>query len=152
VSEDTIWFDAAAQTWRDTVTGDAITMPAGPPRWAYNAERHYYRDLRTGRFVAREQVRAWVGESIKASDTATDVLGRLVSNKSMRLDDWVLGMRAEIKREYTRQYLLGKGGMSQLTLSDRHSLGGLLRKQYAHLQNFAADIKAGKLSEVADAA
>ena len=67
--------------------------------------------------------------------------------------DWHEMMREEIKKEYLRQYVLGRGGKGSMTQADWGSVGGMLIEQYhgtkkhKGLDGFYAAVKAGDLSE-----
>jgi len=56
-------------------------------------------------------------------------------------------MREEIKAEYIRQYMLGRGGRAQMTSQDWGSIGGMIADQYRYLKDFAKLVAEGKLSE-----
>lgn len=56
-------------------------------------------------------------------------------------------MRQEIKDEYIRQYILGRGGREQMTSADWGSIGGDLAFQYRKLDEFTAQIEEGLISE-----
>lgn len=49
-------------------------------------------------------------------------------------------MRRRLKDAYIAEYVLGKGGVSQVTQSDYGRLGNMLKAQYKHLRNFLDDI------------
>jgi len=61
-------------------------------------------------------------------------------------------MREAIKDEYTQQYLLGRGGLSQMTQADWGSIGGMVADQYRYLGGFAREVAVGNLSEAQVAA
>lgn len=120
---------------------------AGP--WIWLPELKRYRDLPTGQFASADQVQAWVLDSMKASSVATDALSSMVSNRQVNLQGWTRAMREETKGETIRQYILGRGGLEQMTQVDYGSIGGMLARDYRFLDSFANDIAAGNLSEMA---
>jgi len=61
--------------------------------------------------------------------------------------DWRLLFREELKGEYIRQAILGKGGRAQMTQSDWGVIGNQLKFQYGKLDNFTKEIASGNLSE-----
>jgi hypothetical protein len=93
------------------------------------------------------EVRGFVEQSIAASGTAADDLARLVAGGGLSPADFSLLARQEIKEEYLRQYLLGRGGLAQMKPADYGSIGGMLKEQYKYFNQFAKDIADGKLSE-----
>lgn len=115
--------------------------------WDLNAKR--YRDSETGQFLSRERALEFVQASLDASGSATDTLASLAGAETPMIApaDWRNAMRQEIKDEYIRQYLLGRGGRDQMTATDWGSVGGMLKEQYGHLDAFAAQVDAGALSE-----
>lgn len=119
------------------------------PSWIWVGDLKRYRDLDTGRFVSGDQVLDWVSLSIGASDSAMDTLSQLLASGQLNVQGWERAMREEIKDEYIRQYILGKGGLEQMTQQDWGSIGGMLADQYRYLDNFADEVADGKLSELA---
>ena len=117
------------------------------PDWRWDGVANRYRDLDTGRFLSREKALSWVDACTRASDSFGDTMASLVSGGRVNAVDWLAGMRQEIKEEYIRQYLLGRGGLEQMTPSDWGSIGGMLKEQYSYLSGFYQEIAAGNLSE-----
>lgn len=116
-------------------------------QWSLSASR--YRDSVTGRFLSRARALEFVTASIAATDDVVATLGSFVASDtpSISSDDWRTAMRQEIKDEYIRQYLLGRGGIEQMTQADWGSIGGSLAEQYRRLDVFRDEIAAGELSE-----
>lgn len=122
-------------------------MPNGEPSYIWLPTLRRYRDTKTGRFVSRADVLTWSQRSISESaDHARGLAGALAAD-DVTLGRWQRDMRDQIKGEYIRQYLLGRGGRAQMTAADWGSIGGMCGHQYRFLDGFAADIAAGKLSE-----
>jgi len=129
--------------------------------WSWNEASHRYHDAATGRFLGRDEVLGYVQQSLDAARTApaitladgslstgTDLLSNLVGNGMLAPRDWHAQMREEIKQEYIRQYMLGRGGRAQMTSADWGSIGGMLKEQYTpYLRDFAKQVAAGELSE-----
>jgi len=110
--------------------------------------------------MSRTEVLGYVQQSLDSARTApastlvggvnssgTDLLSNLVSNGMMNPRDWHEMMREEIKREYIREYMLGRGGRGSMTQVDWGSVGGMLADQYRYLKDFAKLVEEGKLSE-----
>ena len=115
--------------------------------WIWTPQLQRYRDLQTGRFLARSRVLDFVSDSIRASDSSVSGLARMLASDQLDLGGWQTLMRQEIKDEYVRQYVLGRGGLSQMTQADWGSIGGQLKEQFSYLDKFAQEISAGNLSE-----
>jgi len=122
--------------------------------WQWSESIHRYRDKVTGRFASRDDVLSWVNESIAGSDTAVYDYSLLVDrdNPTISPTDWQEAMRKELKGEYIRQYVLGRGGVDQMTQVDWGSVGGMLAEQYKYLQVMAEQLEAGELTQAQVAA
>lgn len=116
--------------------------------WTWEENVGRYRNLTTGRFVSEKQVLSWVSESARSSSIVTDGLSRYLAADQLNVPGWETLMRQEIKDEYVRQYLLGRGGLSQMTQADWGSVGGMIADQYRYLDGFAREVAGGQLSEV----
>ena len=86
-----------------------------------------------------------------AMDGMADLARRLADHE-ITLGQWQQTMRDEIRAEVLRQYLLGRGGKSQMAPADRGSVGGVVADQYRYLDGFAARIAAGEHTEAQIAA
>ena len=108
--------------------------------WSWNENSHRYHDSATGRFLSKTEVLGYVQNSLDTARTApattlqgnvnsagTDLLSNLVSNGMMNPRDWHEMMREEVKREYIREYMLGRGGRGSMTSVDWGSIGGMLK-------------------------
>lgn len=119
--------------------------------WRYDPRARRYRDTETGRFLTQARSRELIEQSIQATQSPIDELARLVAEGRLAPQDWRERMRQEIKNEVIRQYVLGRGGLEQMTQSDWGSVGGIISDQYRHLDrkagNFYDEVAAGNLSE-----
>lgn len=109
--------------------------------YTYNAQRGQYRDTATGKFVKASVVTEFTTQSLRASG---DVAGGLVASArggDLGAKEFRTAMRQEIKGEYIRQYIAGRGGLVQMSKSDWSSLGGMLREQYKYLEGLVSDLK-----------
>lgn len=112
--------------------------------WQWDPRSARYRNLDTGRFVSQKQVAEWAALSIEASPVIR--WADQLASERLSVGAWQAQMRAEIKAEYIRQYLAGRGGLEQMTPRDWGSIGGMLAEQYKYLDGFAAEIASGNLS------
>lgn len=113
-----------------------------PVTWEPTSSR--YRG-ENGRFVSRETVLGYVRESIVASGDVTRTLAERVAGGQLSSREFLTVFKTEIKDEYIRQYVAGRGGLGSMTQSDWGKLGSMLKEQYKFADGFAADV--GKLSE-----
>ena len=115
--------------------------------WTWNLKAKRYQDASTGRFMARDEVLGLVQQSLDASGNVTDTLAGLAAGGQLAPGDWRDMMRSEIKGEYLRQYMTGRGGRAQMTYSDWGRCGAMLKAQYKWLEGFAEQVATGELSE-----
>lgn len=114
--------------------------------WRWEDETRRYRDQTTGRYMARSQVMSYVEESLAASGDASGALGTLAGEGRLSPADFARLGREEIKQEYLRQYMLGRGGRAAMMPSDWGTVGQQIKGQYAYFKTFAEEVASGKLS------
>lgn len=116
------------------------------PNWGYDPRVHNYRNLDTGRFVNRRKVLTWSDDFLETTQGNSDALCDLLINDQLTLGDWQGQMQELIKQTYISEYVVGRGGLEQMTPRDWGILGYDIRDQYQWLDKFAQDIAAGKVS------
>lgn len=116
------------------------------PEWIWLDEWKRYRDLETGEWLAGTRAREWARLAAAASGDATGMMATMVNEGQLNVSDWTLLMRDEIKDAYVQEYVLGRGGLDQMTQRDWGSIGGMLREQYRYLDNFAHQVADGEVS------
>lgn len=91
-------------------------------------------------------------DGIRAIDP--DDLAAQLSNGDISVQEWLIGMRQNVKEAYIAEYALGVGGIENMTFADYGRVGNMLAPhgQYKHLQRFAEQIQDGDLSEAQIAA
>ncbi len=119
-------------------------MPRRAP-YTWNPKAARYRDPATGRFINRTTVRQWVDRNIAASQGRIQSLSEQVREGSIDLGEWERGMREEIKRTQLGAEMLLRGGRNQMTAADFGRVGQRVRGQYAYLENFVAQLRAGEI-------
>lgn len=115
--------------------------------WFWSDAAYDYVDDGGGR-MGREKLLAFSSTSIQAAKDKTDLLAAQVAEGLISPDAWHEAMREELKGEYIRQYLLGRGGRNQMTAEDWGSVGGSLAEQYRWLDGFADQVAGGNLTEM----
>lgn len=120
--------------------------------YRFDPQSGRYRSTETGRFISRATALAYVDDSLRATALVVDTLATLVSEAQISPVDWRDRFRQEIKTEYIRQYLLGRGGREVMSQADWGSVGGMLKEQYGYLDGFFADIQNRDLTEAQIAA
>jgi hypothetical protein len=116
------------------------------PNFTYNSDTRRYRDADSGRFVSPTRL-------IEARDLFADsqiekagALASRLASGEITVQEWLLRMRREVKQSYLAEYILGRGGRNSMTQSDFGRIGHMLRTQYGYLQQFAEEVRAGRLS------
>lgn len=118
-----------------------------PAQWVWVPSVQRYRDLSTGRFLPRVQVLGYVDAAVAASSNASSLLGTYAAQGVLSPADFGDLFRQQLKQTYIQQYLLGRGGVSQMTAADWGSIGGMLREQGRHLDDLLAQLARGEISE-----
>jgi hypothetical protein len=84
---------------------------------------------------------------VAASNDVQLTLSEMVADQAISPGDWQSALRQEIKDNYLTQYFVGRGGREQMTPQDWGSVGGMIGEQYGYLEDFAAEVAAGDLSQ-----
>lgn len=107
-----------------------------------------FRDMATGRFVAESRVYGAIAEDYRGvlADRLTGLTERLVDG-SLPLDAWRDAFARELKDAHGIAAMAGKGGVNNMSPTDWGSVGGSLRREYAHLDGFAAGVADGTVSD-----
>lgn len=117
--------------------------------WVYFFDklgRPRYRNLATGQFLSASNVLALADEAIAVNGGGVAQASELLLADKLSVAEWVTAFRKQLKIEYSQEYLLGRGGIGQMTQSDYGRIGGLLRDQYRYLDRFAKEVAEGNLS------
>jgi len=101
----------------------------------------------TRRVLSRPAQRELSELDLDANQDRVADLAHALAEDSITVGEWELAMREEIKTAYIEQYLLGRGGVEQMTQADWGSIGGSLSESYSYLSNFSRQIANGELAE-----
>lgn len=108
-------------------------------------------DIATKTFISENGRRLSEGDLNEVRDQYLDSMSELVAAYSSNLDggSWTMpqyeeAMRKRLKDAHIAEYVLGRGGISQMTPSDYGRIGATLKKEYGYLRSFLDDIAAGK--------
>ena len=115
--------------------------------WKWNKTAGRYYDTDTGRFLSRARALEYVDESIAATESVVDTLAGYVADGFLAPDDFAVLAWEEVKEEYIRQYMLGRGGRAQMTQADWGSVGGSLSEQMRYFKPFMEEVAKGNLSK-----
>lgn len=97
-----------------------------------------------GRIVPRSAIRSALDQTIKAAGSEIRALAEALKAGNLTLIEWELAMREQLKLLHLATAALEKGGWAQLTQADFGRVGGILKREYGYLKNFANDIASGK--------
>lgn len=107
---------------------------------------------RAGTFVGDARMVQLRDQFIAAQKDPVNVLAGQIANRQISIQQWTESMRNEIKTNFINEYLLAHGGRESMTQADWGRIGQMVRTQYQYLDNFAADVAGGDMSEKAIAA
>lgn len=108
--------------------------------YVWNALQARYRDTATGRFVAKSTVLGYLQDSMAASSNMVGTLTDSYNSKSISSKDFMKAFKQEIKEEFIRQYIVGRGGLPSMDQSDWGRLGAMIKEQYNFANGFADDL------------
>lgn len=119
-----------------------------PWRWEAEIGRYGgYRETATGRFISQESVVDIVNESIDKVIIEVENLAGAVARGDITVGAWQQAMRDQIKQTYIWQAELAAGGRAHMTQQYWGVVGGRIYGQYRYLDNFAAQLANGQLTE-----
>lgn len=117
----------------------------GPVRWLFSQARGVFQRLRRV-FVPDPKTRDRYTER-KAEKAEAERLVEQVKGGEITIQSWQDGFRGLVKKVFTNQYTMARGGQKNMGAEDWGSLGGMIKKQYDHAQRFAQGLVEGNLSE-----
>lgn len=115
--------------------------------WVWNRTAKRYQNTDNGQFLSATRALELVEQSLASSGNRAAQLAELVTNGGIAPLDWRNRFGQELKEEYLRQSMLGRGGRLQMTPSDWGAVGRRLQPQYALLDDLALKISEGEFSE-----
>lgn len=114
--------------------------------WGWIAKARQFINRLTNQVLGRRNVNQIVNANITAHQADILALNDRLFTDAMSLTEWEADLRSQIKNSVIQQYLLGKGGQTQMTSTDYGSIGGMLAEQYGWLSKFSRQIANGELS------
>jgi len=109
--------------------------------WDNNVKRY----RRQGKFVSQDEVIKYREKYLEGETPINRQLATQLFDRQMTIGQFEEAIRDSLKRVYTVQFMLAKGGRHQMTQRDWGALGQILREQYHYLRNkFIADLVNGK--------
>ena len=126
---------------------EQLLLEAGPlPGYAYDPKSARYRNLETGRYVARREVLNLLAASTRAYER--ELRAGVAAFHRGQIDQSTFLARSMdlLKRQYVQNAALGAGGWDRLGAAEYGRLGGRLRSEYGYLRNFAQEIANGEVT------
>lgn len=114
-----------------------------PPKFYYNRKSQRYQYKESGRFVSEATVKRLTLELIDLLNGDLDTIGDLLVRKRISLATWEETTATTLKQLHVQEYVLGRGGIKNMTARDYGIIGNILREEYRFLRGFSQDLKAG---------
>lgn len=115
--------------------------------WAWSRTAKRYQNTDNGQFLSNERALELVDQSLAHSGNRVLRLAELAANNEIAPVDWRNQFRQELKEEYIRQSIFGRGGRDRMTPSDWGAVGRRLQPQYEMIDGITARIAEGEFSE-----
>lgn len=107
-------------------------------RWDERVKQ--YRNVQTGKFVKRQEVRAALDKMLDEAKEDAISLARDLQEGNITTSRWQAEMRDLMRNVHTAAGASAKGGWAQMTPSDWGFIGSELKREYQFLQNFAEQV------------
>lgn len=113
------------------------------PFWQWDTRAGRYRDRVTGKFISQQNLERLQRLHITLVERDITTIGELLKKGQLSLGGWQEATANALKTLHLHQYVLGRGGVAQVTPAEWLAVGRQLREQYTYLRNFAEDINRG---------
>lgn len=124
---------------------DAILASRMDAQWSYDRNVGRYRNEK-GKFLSQKAVAALVDERIARLNENLRKYTQMLLRGDITLDQWQGSVREAIKSAHIQAAIIGHGGREGMGSAEYGRIGQRLRAEYAYLQQFAADLMAGRIS------
>lgn len=112
----------------------------------YDKEVQRYRWADTKRFLSAEAVENLTVLKIDQIKQDLGTIGQLLIDRKINLQTWEKQTASTIKDLHLQFYLLGIGGLKQITQRDYGIVGQEMLNQYAYLRGFSEDLISAGMS------
>lgn len=116
-------------------------------RYEFSTEARRYRDTETGRFLGKAKVLELRDGFLDTQKSNVRSLAGKLSAGDLDLKGWEKAVRAEIKKTFLAEALLGCGGQNAMTARGYGTVGSQVKAQYKFLREFAREIAEDGMSE-----
>lgn len=136
----------AVVTGQTQFEGQARAVADASP-WSWSQSAHRYRNTSTGQFIGQSKMTDLRDEFVEAKREVAQSLASDLAAGKATIQEFEVAFRREIKSSFVDQYVLAKGGRSNMTQADWGAVGRMVRDQYGFAHDFAVDIANGQLSQ-----
>jgi hypothetical protein len=113
----------------------------------YTYDRNLQRYRRDdGKFVSAADIEDLTKYMIEKARVQMSAIANDLIEGKIELSEWTRQTALQLKEIHSQQYLLGRGGLKNMTQRDYGILGARLKKEYKYLNNFAIDIRDKEMS------
>lgn len=114
--------------------------------YTYSRPVARYRDISTGRFVARERILSLLDSQIASAESRLGAIVTAMHQRTLAPGMGQMLMRDEVRRLHLQNAALAKGGFDRLNATDYGRAGRQLRDTYQRMTNLANGIQAGEVT------
>ena len=147
-------FNTLVKDYKDLLTAEVLNMAdsdiletISEGDWTWDQDSKQYENTDTGEIIADDALLMIRDELIYIWHDRIRELAQQLVDGEVTIQSWLLRMQEEIISVYADEYMLSKGGYNALFEPDITILAEILLEQYTYLQDFAADIQQGTLSQ-----
>lgn len=113
------------------------------PGYAFNPDTGRYRNVSTGRFVARREVTSLLDNQIRSAESRLSDLTTAMHDGRLSPAAWQEHMGTELRRLHSQNRALAVGGWDRMRSADWGAVGGRLRPDYLRIERLAQDVANG---------
>lgn len=114
--------------------------------WGWIAKLRQYVNRLSNFVLRRSTLRSIVDANISSHQQDILALNQQLLSDAITVGEWQTSFQQHIKDSILQQYLLGRGGQTQMTQTDFGSVGGVYAEQLRWAKSFAQEIADGNLS------
>lgn len=116
------------------------------PLFTWDKKTRQYRKP-NGRFIGVKEMTTLRRDYLSREQDIAKGLTAQLFRKDITMQDWYSGMRQQLTRTISTQFVLARGGRSQMTQRDWGLVGSIVKEQLPFLNNFSQQIADGNFTE-----
>lgn len=110
--------------------------------WKYDKATKSFVD-EFGRLMGEAELAEVRDHYLDSMSELLESYGKNLAEGRWPISQYEAEMRRRLKDAHIAEYVLGRGGVAQMTPSDYGKIGSTLKKQYKYLRRFLDDVEAG---------